>query len=48
MQTLLTEHYHYEGTGYGAVEEAFSNWKSIYNMSVSLNRTCLSSPPWTL
>ncbi|KAK9894347.1 hypothetical protein P389DRAFT_205768, partial [Cystobasidium minutum MCA 4210] len=27
------KHYHYEGTGFGAVEEAFSNWKSIYNMS---------------
>lgn len=31
---FLAEHYYYEGTGFSAVEEAFSNWKSIYNMSV--------------
>ena len=32
--TRYVEHYHYESTGYGAVEEAFSNWKGIYNISV--------------
>lgn len=33
--TFCTEHYHYESTGFSAVEEAFSNWKGIYNISVS-------------
>jgi phosphatidylethanolamine N-methyltransferase len=35
MVRHFLKHYHYEGTGFTAVEEAFNNWKSIYNMSVS-------------
>lgn len=29
------KHYHYNDSVYGAVTEAFANWKSIYNISVS-------------
>lgn len=36
MVRHFLKHYHYEGTGFTAVEEAFNNWKSIYNMSVSM------------
>ena len=35
MVRHFLKHYHYEAFGYTAVEEAFNNWKSIYNMSVS-------------
>ena len=36
MVRHFLKHYHYEDLGYTAVDEAFNNWKSIYNMSVRL------------
>jgi len=30
------KHYHYEEVGFGATEEAFNNWKGIYNMSLCM------------
>lgn len=32
------KHYYYDGSSFEAVNEAFSNWKSIYNISVSDGR----------